>query len=74
VYGLLGDAETVPGRPVNPSMYRWADWRRKQHDGSGGCHRAKSLSMLKRYTHLHAANLAKKLRDALRAGVGAPQH
>ena len=34
IFALLSEAETAIGRPVNPSLYTWAEWRRKQQEGN----------------------------------------
>lgn len=34
VFALLSEAETAIGRPVNPSLYTWTEWQRKQQEGN----------------------------------------
>jgi predicted nucleotidyltransferase len=34
VYAALTAVEPQLGRPVNPTLYDWAEWRRKQAEGS----------------------------------------
>ncbi|AXK38886.1 nucleotidyltransferase domain-containing protein [Crenobacter cavernae] len=34
VFTRLGEAESLLGRPVNPSVYSWPEWRRKLEEGN----------------------------------------